>query len=149
MAVLELVKNAYDADASCVLVAFMPDEEFAGGKVQVIDDGVGMTLDTLRGAWLEPATDREARSAPQRAANRRVLGEKGLGRFAAARIANHLYVTSRRQGDDNEARVLLDWTEFDVKDRYLDEVSVLWEVRPAEEVTAGALVERQLVRRPC
>ena len=146
VAVLELVKNAYDADATCALVLFVPEEEFAGRKVQIIDDGVGMSLETLRGAWMEPATDWKRDHPRSERFNRRVLGEKGLGRFAAARVADHFYVTSRMEDEEKEARVLLDWTAFDVKDRYLDEVLVLWEVTPVAEVTPGSSIEDKLVR---
>lgn len=145
VALLELVKNSYDADATCVVVKFVPHPEFKGGRVLVIDDGTGMSLDTMRGAWMEPATDYKI-DRPRSARGRRVLGEKGLGRFAAARIANHFYATSRTEGSDQEARVLLDWTAFDVKDRYLDEVLVLWDVTPPKDIAPHSDIEEQLVR---
>jgi signal transduction histidine kinase len=146
VAVLELVKNAYDADARCVLVRFVPPLELGAGKVQIIDDGHGMSVETLRGAWMEPATDWKRDRPRSEKFDRRVLGEKGLGRFAAARIADHFYVTSRRKGENSETRVLLDWTEFDHKDRYLDEVQVLWEVTSPKEILPFGPIEGVLRR---
>lgn len=146
VAVLELVKNAYDADARCVLVRFVPPVTLGAGKVQIIDDGQGMSVETLRGAWMEPATDWKRDRPRSEKFDRRVLGEKGLGRFAAARIADHFYVTSRRKGENSETRVLLDWTEFDHKDRYLDEVQVLWEVTYPKEILPFGPIESVLRR---
>lgn len=56
VAVIELVKNAYDADATRVLVRFHEPLEPGGGGIDVIDDGHGMSLETVRTALLEPAT---------------------------------------------------------------------------------------------
>ena len=56
VAVIELVKNAYDADATRVLVRFREPLEPGRGGIDVIDDGHGMSLETVRTAWLEPAT---------------------------------------------------------------------------------------------
>src|SRR4051795_12207853 len=56
VAVIELVKNAYDADATRVLVRFRPPLERGSGGIDVIDNGHGMSLETVLGTWLEPAT---------------------------------------------------------------------------------------------
>lgn len=138
VAVLELIKNSYDADATAVLVRFVGPLTRGEGRVEIIDDGHGMTLDTIRGAWLEPATDFKRRRPRSERFERRVLGEKGLGRFAAAAISQYFYVNTRRMETDRETRVLLDWSDFDHADRYLDEVEVLWEeTRPSVIVRAA------------
>ncbi len=146
VALLELVKNSYDADATCVLLQFHDDSVFKGRRVQVIDNGVGMSLDTIRSAWMEPATDWKAERPKSEVFGRRVLGEKGLGRFAAARVADHFYATTRRKASLRESRVLLDWTAFDHKDRYLDEVLVLWDETTPRDITPLGVAEQQLVR---
>lgn len=140
------MKNAYDADATAVLVRFVSPLEAGQGRVQIIDTGHGMTLETLRGAWMEPATEWKRSRPRSERYGRRVLGEKGLGRFAAARIADHFYVTSRRPGEAWESRVLLDWSEFDTPDRYLDEIEVQWEVTRPKEILPGGPIE-DLLRR--
>lgn len=48
VAVIELVKNAYDADATRVLIRFTPPLERGKGCIEVIDNGHGMDLDTVR-----------------------------------------------------------------------------------------------------
>src|SRR4051812_9345380 len=88
IAVVELVKNAYDADAARCRV------EFAGasttrGKIVIRDDGHGMTRNQLVGAWMQPGTNskRAARTSP---GGRVFLGKKGVGRFAADKLARRL-----------------------------------------------------------
>src|ERR1039458_2928240 len=56
VAVVELVKNAYDADAKKVSVAFSGLNTLDPDTLTVTDDGCGMTLQTVLGAWLEPGT---------------------------------------------------------------------------------------------
>jgi len=55
VAVTELVKNAYDADATNVVVSFRRVSS-VGGEIEVRDDGTGRDLDTLRNYWMEPAS---------------------------------------------------------------------------------------------
>src|SRR5262247_3979994 len=74
VAVTELVKNAYDADASKVVISFS-NVAAAGGAITIEDDGTGMDLDTVLGVWMEPGAtskvDGTRRTAGRR---RRVLG---------------------------------------------------------------------------
>lgn len=55
-AVIELVKNAYDADATRVLVRFQGPLEIGQGRIEVIDNSHGMSLETIQTTWMEPAT---------------------------------------------------------------------------------------------
>src|SRR5580692_9265802 len=80
LAVFELVKNGYDADATSVKI-----EVQTSGRDQSIvveDSGTGMTLDDITGKWLELATDskRKDRTIRTKRFNRLALGEKGVGR---------------------------------------------------------------------
>lgn len=100
VAVIELVKNAYDADASRVLIKFVGPLHPGQGHIDIFDDGVGMSLDVVRGAWMEPATPGKRQKTSSRSKNRRVLGEKGIGRFAAMRLASELELVTRARGSD-------------------------------------------------
>ena len=53
-AVIELVKNAYDADANFVEIKFTPPLQPGEGRISVTDDGHGMSLDDIRLKWVEP-----------------------------------------------------------------------------------------------
>jgi signal transduction histidine kinase len=131
VAVTELVKNSYDADATRVVVRFVAPLELGKGAIEIIDNGHGMSLDTIRSAWMEPATTHRQRNRLSESGRRTVLGEKGIGRFATARLGRTLELVTRRTDSQNEVQAYFDWSQFDDPDRYLDEVEVLWEERPA------------------
>ena len=98
LAVFELVKNAYDADANEVVVC-LDLESAQGSAIIVTDDGEGMTLDVLRSVWLVPGDDHRQK---QRLSDRKTpkhhrlpLGEKGLGRFAVHKLGNQITLVTR------------------------------------------------------
>lgn len=142
VALIELVKNAYDADATRVLVRFHAPLEIGAGKIEIIDNGHGMDLRTIQTAWLEPATLSKKRRTQSESGLRRVLGEKGIGRFAASRLADNLEVVTRRANKAREIRVLFDWSQFDDEKKYLDQVEVLWEETSSTEICpTGTIAE--------
>ncbi|WP_122418506.1 sensor histidine kinase [Pseudomonas viridiflava] len=128
-AVIELVKNSYDADASMVRITFLPSLQNELGSILFEDDGHGMTLQDIQEKWMEPATsDKKLRKESPRGRN--LLGSKGIGRFAAARLGRRLQLTSVAklnsfsEHDVFEKTIIpsLDWDVFE-QTRYLDDVS--------------------------
>lgn len=142
VAVIELVKNAYDADASRVMIRFAPEADMREGLIEVMDDGHGMSLDTLLSAWMEPATLARKRKPRSEGLGRRVLGEKGIGRFAASRLGSTLEVVTRRVDMDLEVWAFFDWREFEDETKYLDEVQVRWQQVEPSEICAGGSIEK-------
>jgi signal transduction histidine kinase len=142
VAVTELVKNAHDADASTALVVFRgasgPD-----GEIHIIDDGCGMDRETFLGGWMEPAgsTKRDVDGRLTRR-GRRVLGEKGVGRFAADKLGRELELVSRTEGHDAEVRAIFDWDLFDSDGQMLSEIRNRWELRPAAEIDGHGTILR-------
>ncbi|MCG2777247.1 MAG: ATP-binding protein, partial [Desulfobacterales bacterium] len=116
VAIIELVKNAYDADATGVLIRFEGPLEKGRGRVDILDNGHGMSLETIRETWMEPATLYRRQQSLSEIYKRRVLGEKGIGRFAASRLADSLEVLTRRIKSPKEVRVFFDWGQFDNSD---------------------------------
>jgi signal transduction histidine kinase len=140
VAVSELVKNAHDADALRATITFRsitgPD-----GEIEVHDDGFGMNLDTLLGRWMEPAAStKTAKGRQVTRLGRRVLGEKGVGRFAADKLARNLEIVSRCPSRSDEVRVVIDWDHFNSDALMLDEVLSQWEVRPARELKSHGTI---------
>ncbi len=141
VAVSELVKNAHDADASEAVIAFR-QVTGAAGEIDISDDGHGMTLETLLGRWMEPAASTKVGKGRQfTRRGRRVLGEKGVGRFAADKLARHLEVITRAQGSDEIAAVI-DWDMFDDDSLRLAEVKNRWEVRSAPTIKKHGTILR-------
>ena len=120
VAVIELVKNAYDADATRVLVRFQGPLQKGKGSIEIIDNGHGMSFGTVLSAWMEPATYIKKKRARSEHLRRRMLGEKGIGRFAAARLTNKLELITRRKSSENETNAVFDWAIFDDERKYLD-----------------------------
>ena len=130
LAVFELVKNAYDADANEVVVR-LGLASARKPSITVTDDGEGMTLDVLRSVWLVPGDDHRQR---QRLSDRRTprhrrlpLGEKGLGRFAVHKLGNLITLVTRAR-DSDECVVEIDWNQL-IARPYLDEAPVTIRVR--------------------
>jgi signal transduction histidine kinase len=134
VAISELVKNAHDADAHIVTISF---EGVTGpdGFICIRDDGHGMDVDTLLGRWMEPAASTKVGKGRQvTRLGRRVLGEKGVGRFAADKLARHLTIVSRCPRRSEEVHVIVDWDQYADDALMLAEVLNRWEVRPAREI---------------
>jgi signal transduction histidine kinase len=128
IAVFELVKNAYDADASLctVTLCHIHDKENPDAKIMVEDNGTGMDLDTILDVWLEPGAenrkDERVKGERTKKFKRLPLGEKGVGRFAAHKLGKKIQVVSRAKLE-KEVRVQIDWRDFE-KAKYLSDVKI-------------------------
>lgn len=136
VALIELVKNAYDADAENVLIAFSGELKEGAGSIEVMDDGHGMDMNTIHKSWMVIATSTKKHNKKSKSGKRRVLGEKGIGRFAAARIAEELELYTRTKEQANtESYAIFDWTQFDDDERFLNDILFL-----ADEQSAYTIV---------
>ena len=154
VAIIELVKNSYDANASVIEINFNGRViEVTEGKktkkvlirqgssIIISDDGIGMNLDTVKSAWMEPATINKKNTKRSAGDKRRYTGEKGIGRFASAKLATSLKMITRPK-DDNEIVVDFNWSDFSDDKKYLDEVKCSWEVRTPKEIkTSGTILK--------
>jgi signal transduction histidine kinase len=111
VAMVELIKNAYDADArECKIVIE------AGQTITVADDGRGMTLSEFTSGWMRVGTSSKEAQQISAMYGRRITGEKGIGRFAVRFLGRKLKLRSIARVDDNERTELtadFDWTSFD------------------------------------
>ena len=129
VAVIELVKNSFDADATKVLIKFIEPLEVSKGAIEIIDNGSGMSLDILKKAWMEPATPTKKLATKSKKLQRRVLGEKGIGRFASMRLSKELELFSKIENSQLQVYGFFDWSQFDDPEKYLDEVKIFSEER--------------------
>lgn len=139
VALVELIKNAYDADATSVTLTFEEPLAPGQGAVVVNDNGYGMDLNTVRFAWMEPATisKRRRRTSPT---GRAVTGEKGIGRFASARVAKTLLMSSVAADSKERVQVQFDWGAFNDEKLYLDQIECSWNVEPAAKAKQGTVL---------
>lgn len=137
VAVIELVRNSYDADARKIKIQFDNPHRPEEATLTILDDGHGMTREVFLGPWLEPATDHKSSggrglfSGERSPRGRRRLGSKGVGRFAAQRLGEHLFVRSKTKTSEGEFQAEFDWNLLDHADSYLDDLVIPWrEVHP-------------------
>lgn len=107
-ALVELIKNAYDAEATKVDVTFL-DSEKQGGTLIIEDDGVGMSLDVIRDAWMRISTINKRDNPISQNFGRVRAGRKGIGRFAVQRLGQKLVLETEVVGNIEGLRVTFDW----------------------------------------
>lgn len=154
IALVELVKNAYDADATNVTVTLEKGMDTEEGKISILDNGVGMSLAVVLDAWLQPGTDfrmkQREKGERTRVFGRPILGEKGVGRFAAQKLGSLISLTTKDESSEFETIVEVNWDYFD-EDAFLSDVNVKWiQVKPRafKNKKTGTLIEIQNLRKP-
>jgi len=110
--ILELVKNAYDADAHKCTVKLINTHE-AGGTVQVIDDGDGMNIDEINDGWLVLGRSGKSKRNISRL-GRIPAGSKGLGRLAALRMGSSVVLVTRPRADKPlQHKLRINWDVYE------------------------------------
>jgi len=142
-AIIELVKNSYDADSPSVEIRITPPSSSNNGKISIRDYGHGMTYDDIIGNWLEPATDTKSINQNSRSGLRTVLGAKGVGRFASSSLGEIIKLTSVCSiGEKYQTSSLqLDWGIFE-SNKYLDDIEIdITEKTNSCHEESGVLIE--------
>ena len=108
-ALVELVKNAYDADATRVILHAERLDQ-GNGLITVTDDGNGMSYETFVESFLRIAgRTKEGRSRRTARFLRRFTGAKGIGRLSAYKLAGRLAVESVPINGTDGVDALVDW----------------------------------------
>ena len=120
-ALSELIKNAFDADATEVNLSF-ENSNNVGGSLVISDNGSGMTLDVIRNSWMRISTDTKAEQPLSPKYNRRRAGRKGIGRFAVQRLAKKLELRTSPIGELHGYSVFFDWDQEFTSGRDLNDI---------------------------
>lgn len=121
-AVIELVKNAYDADSPQVDIEFKKIPNLSEYSIVISDHGHGMSRDDVIKKWLVPSTQDKVEKQHSRS-GRTLQGSKGVGRYAASILGTNLSLkTVTDEGE--KTTVHIEWSDFE-KGQYLDDVEVL------------------------
>jgi signal transduction histidine kinase len=105
IALAELVKNAYDADATIVEI------RFARKHIEVVDNGHGMSEIEFRQFWMRVGSSHKGRQLTSRFLARPLTGSKGVGRLAAQFLARELELTTTSA--DPTKRTLTAWVDWE------------------------------------
>lgn len=134
-AIIELVKNAYDADATCAVVFF------ENNALYIIDNGHGMDENIIKNQWMTIGTDTK-NVDPYSPGKRVKTGAKGIGRFALDRLGQQAEMYTLPKDQKTGYHWTIDWQEFERKDITIDKVQAALESLPdldmEEKLPAGA-----------
>ncbi|WP_309385749.1 ATP-binding protein [Cerasicoccus frondis] len=113
VALAELVKNSYDADATEVHVTVRTGEK-GGPEIEVSDNGSGMTLEQLQQYWMRIGTTHKQNKTRSEIFGRPVTGSKGIGRFCVRRLGSavELQSCSRKGKKFEHVSLKIDWNRF-------------------------------------
>lgn len=135
--ILELVKNAYDADAESCVVDIGNGE--VGGTLTVSDDGDGMNVTDIDEGWLVLGNSRKTHETTR--LGRIPAGSKGLGRLAALRMGHKVKMSSiSREAQKNQYSISIDWDYYDRED-LVDDVELTINSRINEEQMSGTEIK--------
>lgn len=127
-AVSELVKNAYDADATEVDLIFENAWE-NGGSLIIQDNGCGMDREELINGFMRLSSSEKIHNPKSPKYTRTRAGRKGIGRFATQRLGEKLTIITQKANSDIALKVTIDWNRFET-DRDLSSISNSIEVIP-------------------
>ena len=149
IAILELVKNSFDADAKRVDISFSNLKENDDKSIDsysektsrliIRDDGLGMNLDDIKNKWLNIAYSEKKQNTRQH--NRMMAGAKGVGRFSCDRLGEFLNLYARKNGEKSYILLKIDWKMFEVEDENKEIQSVILDYK---ELTEEDLVKRKV-----
>lgn len=163
IALAELIKNSYDADADWVKVRFINfayDEKkkdiikTKDSKIIIEDNGCGMTLEIIENSWMNPATPnkktRENEEIKTTSKKHRIIqGEKGIGRFAILKLGRDIKITTRPEDENIEYVIDYNLSQYDDdfltengedKQLFIDDINI-----PVSEQAPISLVNRMVI----
>ena len=123
-AIIELVKNTYDADATLCFICF----DIENDCIYILDDGIGMTEEIIENCWMLIGTDNK-RENYKSEKNRIKSGEKGIGRFALDRLGNTCEMITKNKTSDKVLYWKMEWGKFEETNKSLDEIDAELEYR--------------------
>ena len=135
-ALIELVKNAYDADSPDVAITF---ERTDGESYRIIiaDHGHGMTRDTVTEKWMVPSTSDKQDRGGRSPGGRTMQGRKGIGRYAASILGEDLLLETTTLAGQ-KTTLYLQWADFE-RAEYLGDVEILIETETVKQEAGTTL----------
>ena len=119
----ELVANAWDADANFINIFIDVNSQ----SITASDDGVGMSYDECQGKYLQLGRDRRAElsSDVTEVKKRKVLGRKGIGKFAGFGVARKISINTKSAKTKEDTAFTLDLDKIDASSRIGSEQNIV------------------------
>lgn len=141
-AVSELVKNAFDADATEVNLVFK-NAWNAGGTLTIEDNGTGMTKEQLINGFMRLSSSDKIHNPISEIYKRTRAGRKGIGRFATQRLGSKLTIITHTAKNNSSIKVSINWNDFET-DKDLLSVSNNIEIIPKTKEEGTTLIIENL-----
>jgi signal transduction histidine kinase len=138
MAVIELIKNAYDSGARTVTIRIQPVTAREPGYIKITDDGPGMSLDEFKRIFMFAGYSE--RDTEANTSTRIPTGEKGIGRFAADKLGSKLELTTKKPGEEDALQVNFDWSAFRNKTKRFSDIKVPYKYVKSTELSEGGTI---------
>jgi len=144
LAIIEFVKNAYDAGAAHLYLDFLISAP-ESTALMIADDGTGMDRASFEENWMHPGFSAKSPDAPARSkkppssaaagreAGRIPAGEKGIGRLAAGRLGGSLEIFTRTRRNAPWLHVFFDWSAFNDMTRRLQDMEIPYDFETMPE----------------
>ena len=116
-ALIELIKNTYDADATMCYILFDVEND----SIFLIDDGSGMTKKIIEDNWMMIGTDNKKKEYISKK-KRIKSGEKGIGRFALDRLGGVCELFTKSQEEHATIRWKTNWNSFEEEGNLLEDI---------------------------
>ncbi|WP_445176880.1 ATP-binding protein [Microcoleus sp.] len=140
--IIELVKNAYDADATKCTVELI-DTNNIGGSIIISDNGTGMDTDAISDGWLVLGRSKKAAREPTQL-GRLPVGDKGLGRLAALRQGSQVNLKTRPKNEPGvEYSLTINWDVFEGAD-VVEDVSFDTQTNPTQKAHGTDIIIHQV-----
>lgn len=136
-AISELIKNAYDAEASYVHLNFK-NAYVPGGSLVIEDNGTGMTYSELINGFMRISSSDKVHRPISPNYKRKKAGKKGIGRFAAQRLGDQLIIVTQTAESAYAIKATINWSEYEI-DSEINEVTGKIEYVEKERVKGTTL----------
>lgn len=140
IAIFELVKNSYDAGATCAHIRF-DNLGTSEAQITISDDGKGMSKEDIIGKWLFVAYSEKRNPSYRDNIKRAVAGAKGVGRFSCDRLGEHVRLSSKITTERVRHCISISWSDFEKNslDNFTD-IDVQYEFYDQKDKTSGTSI---------
>lgn len=114
-AIIELVKNTYDADASICILYYEKESK----TLYLMDNGTGMTEGIIEKHWMTIGNSSKSKNFITK--NGRIqTGAKGIGRFALDRVSDNCVMYTKNEKDKDIIQWVVNWKDFEKTENLTD-----------------------------
>ena len=139
-AVAELVKNAYDADATIVNIFFNQTDNFLG-QIIIEDNGLGMTREQLRKGFMTISSTDKIHNPKSFRYQRVRAGQKGIGRFSTQRIGKKLTIITQTLESTKAIKLEVDWHNYEIDENLLLITNSIKEIEKTKKEGTTLIIE--------